>query len=490
MVRSLRVNRPVGKPGRKKKLLLFLLFLTAVFVVVGLLGYFSVVSAAREALASAQKLPAHMKPLKDAILLQDLPRAKVELEAMDQDLSEIEGKLAPLSWMRAVPFARDYFSDAEHLLNAAHYGVGAAKKAIDVIAPVAGALGLKTETREAVQMSTEDQIAGLIEAMPQIAQGLESIEPDLLKVKSELASVDPNRYPDALSFEGQSVRHLLTQVRSTADQIDKVLPKIKQSLVVLPEALGQARPKRYAIIFQNDKEIRATGGFWTAYALATVEKGKITSLTSEDMYFVDYRIAAKTPAPAVYRRFLKIDHWFIRDANLSPDFKVAASKFLEFWRQAGMPPVDGVLALDTFFVRDFLKLLGPIEVRGYGSPLTYENVVVELEKQATLVKKEQAGRKALIGRLMDKMLEKALDRIAEQILHLDEASLRQLRQKYIERVLNFEPTKEWEKGIIIYFIINGVIAKNHLFNQNVLARNREGKGPSPKEKPIHLRLIK
>ncbi len=88
------------------------------------------------------------------------------------------------------------------------------------------------------------------------------------------------------------------------------------------------------------------------------------------------------------------------------------------------------------------------------------------------------------------MLEKALDRIAKQILHLDEASLRQLRQKYMERVLNFEPTKEWEKGVIIYFIINGVIAKNHLFNQNVLARNREGKGPSPKEKPIHLRLIK
>ncbi|RLB02299.1 MAG: hypothetical protein DRG55_03225 [Deltaproteobacteria bacterium] len=88
------------------------------------------------------------------------------------------------------------------------------------------------------------------------------------------------------------------------------------------------------------------------------------------------------------------------------------------------------------------------------------------------------------------MLEKALDRIAKQILHLDEASLRQLRQKYMERVLNFEPTKEWEKGVIIYFIINGVIAKNHLFNQNVLARNREGKGLSPKEKPIHLRLIK
>ena len=88
------------------------------------------------------------------------------------------------------------------------------------------------------------------------------------------------------------------------------------------------------------------------------------------------------------------------------------------------------------------------------------------------------------------MLEKALERIAEQILHLDEASLRQMRQKYLERIMNFEPTKEWEKSVIIYFIINGVIAKNHLFNQNVLARNRKKEGLSPDERPLHLRLIK
>ncbi len=88
------------------------------------------------------------------------------------------------------------------------------------------------------------------------------------------------------------------------------------------------------------------------------------------------------------------------------------------------------------------------------------------------------------------MLEKALHKIAEQILHFDEASLRQLRQKYMERVLNFEPTKEWEKSVIIYFIINGVIAKNHLFNQNILAREKRRETPKTKEKPSHLRLIK
>jgi hypothetical protein len=65
------------------------------------------------------------------------------------------------------------------------------------------------------------------------------------------------------------------------------------------------------------------------------------------------------------------------------------------------------------------------------------------------------------------MLENALDKIAEQIIALDEASLTQLRKLYLDRLFNFAPTKEWEKAVIIYFIINGVIAKNNLFNQHI-----------------------
>jgi predicted house-cleaning noncanonical NTP pyrophosphatase (MazG superfamily) len=70
------------------------------------------------------------------------------------------------------------------------------------------------------------------------------------------------------------------------------------------------------------------------------------------------------------------------------------------------------------------------------------------------------------------MLEKALDKLAEQIIALDEASLSQLRKKYLDRVFNFVPDKEWEKAVIIYFIINGVIAKNDLFNRNILEQKR------------------
>ncbi len=78
------------------------------------------------------------------------------------------------------------------------------------------------------------------------------------------------------------------------------------------------------------------------------------------------------------------------------------------------------------------------------------------------------------------MLENALDKIAEQIIALDEASLTQLRKLYLDRLFNFAPTKEWEKAVIIYFIINGVIAKNNLFNQHIAAGQQ---GEPPKGTP-------
>ena len=95
------------------------------------------------------------------------------------------------------------------------------------------------------------------------------------------------------------------------------------------------------------------------------------------------------------------------------------------------------------------------------------------------------------------MLENALDKIAEQIIALDEASLTQLRKLYLDRLFHFAPTKEWEKAVIIYFIINGVIAKNNLFNQHIAAgqtgetkKGPEGQGPKEGKGKGKLKIVK
>ncbi len=89
-------------------------------------------------------------------------------------------------------------------------------------------------------------------------------------------------------------------------------------------------------------------------------------------------------------------------------------------------------------------------------------------------------------------MEKALERLADQILAFDEASLSSLREKFRQRIEHFDGTKEWERAVIIYSIINAVSLKNTLFNENVLKRERERVLSSKKErkKGPELRRIK
>ena len=85
------------------------------------------------------------------------------------------------------------------------------------------------------------------------------------------------------------------------------------------------------------------------------------------------------------------------------------------------------------------------------------------------------------------MLEKTLDQIAQKINGLDEATLTQLLPRYKQKMEDFEATAEWEKAVIIFFLINAVRVKNTIFNENVA----QGKNRKSKDKKINpLKLIK
>lgn len=72
------------------------------------------------------------------------------------------------------------------------------------------------------------------------------------------------------------------------------------------------------------------------------------------------------------------------------------------------------------------------------------------------------------------MIEKALEAIADKILKFDEASMQALWDKYRARIENFEPTKDWERSVIIFFIINAMATKNQWFNDHMMKTRKTG----------------
>jgi hypothetical protein len=64
-------------------------------------------------------------------------------------------------------------------------------------------------------------------------------------------------------------------------------------------------------------------------------------------------------------------------------------------------------------------------------------------------------------------IEEALLGLADRVLDFDEASLAQLQEQYLKKVSDFAPTRDWERAIVVYFLINSVRVKNKIFNEKV-----------------------
>jgi hypothetical protein len=95
--------------------------------------------------------------------------------------------------------------------------------------------------------------------------------------------------------------------------------------------------------------------------------------------------------------------------------------------------------------------------------------------------------------LLMNSLENSLNKIAESILHIDEASLTSLWDKYKNKVEQFSNSSEWEKAVIIFSLINAVRAKNAIINENLLKNNFSNKIKSPQEtvkEKHYLKLVK
>lgn len=83
------------------------------------------------------------------------------------------------------------------------------------------------------------------------------------------------------------------------------------------------------------------------------------------------------------------------------------------------------------------------------------------------------------------MIKKMLEQIADKIMAMDEASLTEVLPEYKQAMEKFEPTEEWEKSVIIYFLINSVRVKNTIFNDNIMKSQEKPTGDKP-ESPLKL----
>jgi hypothetical protein len=81
------------------------------------------------------------------------------------------------------------------------------------------------------------------------------------------------------------------------------------------------------------------------------------------------------------------------------------------------------------------------------------------------------------------MIAEAIERLADRVLAYEETDLTALLHHFKNKMEQFEPTPEWERAVIAYFLINGVRVKNALKQGKLHRQERRPGRPA-------LRLVK
>src|SRR5690606_22785809 len=95
---------------------------------------------------------------------------------------------------------------------------------------------------------------------------------DIATLTTTAGSINPNALPE-------NYRDQFARVTAVVPVIQTALDTLMENAEIMLTLLGAEQPQRYLIVFQNNNEIRGTGGFIGSFAEVDIAKGAITKLT-------------------------------------------------------------------------------------------------------------------------------------------------------------------------------------------------------------------
>lgn len=387
--------------------------------------------------------------IKDAAKSQDIKQTTEAIVATKTQLAKVQSDLGALAWTRFIPLVGSYTSDAIHLTNAGQAGLEAAEIFSRAVEPYADILGLKGQGTF-TGGTTEERLAKVVETLDKVTSEMDKVADKMAIVQKEVDAVDPSRYPE--TFQGEAVRSKIVELKSIVDISGELFTEARPMIKKLPVMLGAEKPSRYMVLFQNDAELRPTGGFLTAYAVFSIDKGKIHLEASDDIYKLDDTVTRRPTPPEPIKRILNEGIWYLRNANFSPDYAISMQDFENMYNSsAAKQNIDGIIAVDTHVLISMMDVLGPIAI--YGTNFTTQKVpgcdcpmvIYELEKYADEPKAyERGSRKDIIGVLLSELMKKGLGAPKQVYGKLFQAMIDESKQKHI---LYYLHDADAQKGI-------------------------------------------
>lgn len=269
------------------------------------------------------------------------------------------------------------------------------------------------------------------ELFKQFREVAESSKSRVDKTKKLLARINPSVLPE-------DKRELFKLFKEQLPKLSEALDKSVSYTDALAALVPEKGTRKYMILFQNNSELRATGGFPGSYAVITFDDGRLTGIKVDDIYNPDGQLREKIVPPKPLQHITPT--WGARDANWFADFPTSAKKVIEFYREGSGESVDGVLTLTPDVIIDILKLTGPIHMSDYGVTLGADNFLAQVQEEVEYGERrpgQQTPKKILID-FFPIFLEKIGDSDQKTWLEIVDIFSRALTEKHMLAYFNDE----------------------------------------------------
>lgn len=168
---------------------------------------------------------------------------------------------------------------------------------------------------------------------------------------------------------------------------------------------GTTGEKTYLFLFQNNRELRPTGGFIGSIAIVYVKDGVIQSVDVPPggVYDIAGQLNQRILSPQPL--WIVNPQWNIQDANWFPHFPTSAQKVAWFYNTITQETVDGVFTFTPDVLEHLLDITGPVDLtEEYDVIITSDNLYTELQTRAEEKYDVTRESKKIIGDLADRMM--------------------------------------------------------------------------------------
>lgn len=174
------------------------------------------------------------------------------------------------------------------------------------------------------------------------------------------------------------------QVVSMIDAVGPQLDLVQKNLPTLLDLAGARGKKTYLLIFQNNAEVRATGGNPAASMILTVQDGHLKTADQANSATLAASASGDrftTLPPATAKLYRDTFTRSSQDFTMSPDFPTTAKLFRNLFAHTSGQQFDGVISLDPVVLSHMLAVAGPVKLDD-GQMVTAGNAVQLLLKDA------------------------------------------------------------------------------------------------------------